>query len=248
LNASPEPDHEIERVTTRRCGWRCVLRRTLRSLLAVFGGYATFVVVGLAPVNNDFQSANDGVDIYVSSTAVHSDILVPISQGEISWRNEIPDESFAKRQSLATHYAIGWGDRGFYLNTRNWSDLTIGTAVRAMLAPSPTVMHVAATSPWRYDKPLHVVRLTTEQYEQLALAMQASFARDDQGRLIPIPGKAYKDNDAFFVAKGSYHAFKTCNSWVGSQLQTAGVRTPWYTPLPRTVFLYWRGEVLEPEN
>jgi hypothetical protein len=30
----------------------------------------------------------------------------------------------------------------------------------------------------------------------------------------------------------------TCNCWVGEAMRSAGIRTAWFTPLPKTVFLY----------
>jgi Protein of unknown function (DUF2459) len=58
------------------------------------------------------------------------------------------------------------------------------------------------------------------------------------GRFLLIEGGAYGTDDAFYYAHGSYHAFNTCNCWVGRGLKAAGVRTGWFTPLPKTVSLY----------
>jgi uncharacterized protein (TIGR02117 family) len=65
-----------------------------------------------------------------------------------------------------------------------------------------------------------------------------SFRRDEDGRFQLIDGAAYGSNDAFYEAHGAYHAFNTCNCWVGRGLKAAGVRTGWFTPLPKTVSLY----------
>jgi len=39
--------------------------------------------------------------------------------------------------------------------------------------------------------------------------------------------------------------FNTCNSWVGRGLKTAGARTPWLSPLPKTPMLYIENEEIE---
>ena len=76
----------------------------------------------------------------------------------------------------ATHYAIGWGDRGFYLETPTWADLKASTALAAMFWPSGTVVHVTARrEPAPSDQATRVV-LTGEQYRVLCDAVAESFA------------------------------------------------------------------------
>lgn len=82
------------------------------------------------------------------------------------------------------------------------------------------------------------VKLSPAQYGQLVEYITESFRRNADGSLIPIPNVAYGANDAFFEARGRYSLFNTCNSWVGRAMQVTGVRTGWFTPLPKTVFLH----------
>jgi uncharacterized protein (TIGR02117 family) len=81
-------------------------------------------------------------------------------------------------------------------------------------------------------------RISHEQYRRLVDHVLGSFRRDEGGRFSRIEQGAYGANDAFYHAHGSYHALNTCNCWVGRGLKAAGVRTGWFTPLPRTVSLY----------
>ena len=53
-----------------------------------------------------------------------------------------------------------------------------------------------------------------------------------------IPDVAYYETDAFFPANGSYHCFHTCNCWAANGLEDAGVKVPWFSPLPSTVLWY----------
>jgi hypothetical protein len=48
--------------------------------------YFLAALVGLIPVNNDFEPTADGVEIMVTSTAIHGDLVLPI-------RNETMDRS-----------------------------------------------------------------------------------------------------------------------------------------------------------
>src|ERR1043166_571354 len=81
-------------------------------------------------------------------------------------------------------------------------------------------------------------RISQEQYRRLVEYILGSFRRDEGGRFLRIEQGAYGADDAFYHAQGSYHAFNTCNCWVGGGLKSAGVRTGWFTPLPKTVSLY----------
>ncbi|MEM7560840.1 MAG: DUF2459 domain-containing protein, partial [Planctomycetota bacterium] len=57
-----------------------------------------------------------------------------------------------------------------------------------------------------------------------------------------IEGYAYTQTDAFFEAKGNYHSLNTCNSWVGRALRSAGIKAPWFSPMPSTPTLYFPSE------
>ena len=58
------------------------------------------------------------------------------------------------------------------------------------------------------------------------------------GRTIPVAGRGYSDDDAFYEAVGGYSFIFTCNEWTGRALRAAGVRTGLWTPLAQS--LMWR--------
>ncbi len=200
--------------------------------------YLLIALLGLIPVNNDFEPAADGIEIFVISNAVHADIVVPLNAGSIDWRRRFPSELFRGNTTFATHAAIGWGDRGFFLETPTWSDLKVTTAAKALLVPSESCLHVYLTNPQFLTSSRRSVRITPQQYDQLCNFIDSSFKRDDSDNYQPIPGISYSHNDAFFASNWSYHAFATCNCWAGSALRSAGVRCGWFTPLPKSVYLY----------
>ena len=198
--------------------------------------YLVCAAVGLFPVNRDFAPAEDGVQIYVYSGAVHSDIIVPAEHAVVNWRDFFPDTDFGRNPKWATHVSIGWGDRGFYLDTPEWKDLTVATAANAMLIPSKSVMHVQYERP-KASADCKPVTISTDQYRRLVEFISRSFAHEADGGIAHIDF-AYGRNDAFYRSRDSYHAFRTCNCWVGEGLQHAGVRTGLFTPFPRTVLWY----------
>lgn len=226
--------------------------------LAVFVvAYFLIAFLGLFPTNTNFvagdATAEGSETVYVRSSGVHADVIVPVESKTINWRPYFPRSDFELGTTHLKHIAFGWGDRGFYLETPTWNDLTISTTARAILLPSDSVMHVTFTKPVESDSCKSVV-VSHEQYQRLVDHILASFVltpisgsskNTGDGNLKPSPIEAkysYHWNDRFYEANGSYHAFSTCNCWVGRALKRAGVRTAWFTPLPRTVFVHWPGK------
>lgn len=229
------PDKSQER---KRPRWRCWSARLFKTVLGLIGFYVFAVIIGLWPVNRDFVETPGGVEIFISSSSVHSDLILPIQAAAHDWRDEFRDEHFLPRSASTTHVAVGWGDRGFYIETPTWADLKISTACQALLLPSQTVVHVSYGPAPQTHEQLRSVTISPDQYHRLVEFIQKSFALDSTGKFQAIPDSSYGMTDAFYIAQGRYHCFNTCNCWTGNALETAGVKVGWFTPLPRTVFLY----------
>lgn len=217
--------------------WKWV-KRISKAILFVVATYVLIVLVGLIPVNNNFQPDLDGVKIYVTSNAVHADVIVPVTNSVIDWRQEFSGDSFSGSTLGASHVAFGWGDKGFFIETPTWSDLKVSTAANALLTPSSTCMHVVFADASAYSQEKRSVWISKDQYRKLVNFVQASFDTDESGQRIEIPDSAYGSRDAFFESHGRYHALNTCNSWVGRALGAADVRVPWLTPMPKSPMLY----------
>ncbi len=221
--------------------WRrlvTLLRRTGKTVIALLLFYVAAILIGLIPVNNNFAPTTDGIEIFLVSNAVHSDIVMPIETEAIDWREWLDVDDFPGDSRGATHVAIGWGDRGFFLKTRTWDDLTATTTANALLWPSTTCLHVVYLREADLSKSYRSVRISGEQYASLVDFVKASFRFGDQGRPLAIANEAYMWCDGFYEAHGSYHCFNTCNCWVADALEATGVRVPWFAPMPKTVFLY----------
>jgi uncharacterized protein (TIGR02117 family) len=214
------------------------LIRTIYAVVALFALYASVVLLGLIPVNNDFEPAPNGVEIFIVSTSVHADIILPIQNETLDWRTKFPDESFEKPSNLATHVAIGWGDKGFYIGTPTWNDLKVSTTFNALVLPSDSCMHVSLQKEAYLPEDAKSVKLSVAQYQALVKFIDNSFLKQADRSNALISGANYHSADAFFEAHGNYHCFNTCNCWVGAAMQEAGIRTPWFTPLPKSMFLY----------
>ncbi len=217
-----------------------LVRRLLAAAAVCVVLAGLYVVVGLVPVNRGFIPTPGGVEVALVSSAVHADVIVPIAHGSVDWRDWLGDDAFSVGwPKHATHLAVGWGDRGFFLNTPEWSDLRPGTAARALLWPSATCMHVTLTRIDLYEPAaLRTVTLSDTQHADLVRFVRQSFNTAAHDRPSKIAGVAYGDYDAFYDAAGRYHAVRNCNNWVGAALRAAGVSAPWYTPVPKTMFFY----------
>ena len=216
--------------------WRGVL-----TLLAAPFIYALMaLVLVLVPVNSYFVSLKDqGVEIFVSTNGVHTDIVVPIVSETINWSTHFPASHFQGiNPALMTHVAFGWGDRGFFLETPTWSDLEASTAINALFLKSNTAMHVTYLPDPVPSETVKRVYISESQYAKLVNLISTSFARDNNNDLEWITNSGYRRNDTFYAANGSYHLFNTCNDWTGRVLRKTGVKMSVWTPFSQSVFFY----------
>ncbi len=214
-------------------GGRKLVKWLSRGVLLLVG----VLLLGMLPVNNDYSATPDGVEIFVTSNAVHADIIMPATNDIMDWRGFYSDAAFRGDVDPYTHVAIGWGDRGFFLKTRTWDDFKLSTAANAMFLPSESCIHVNYTNP-EFHAGRAEVSITEDEYRDLVAFIKSSHVHSEQGKPVQIDGFAYWQTDAFFAALGTYHLLNTCNSWVGRGLDTADVRVPWLSPLPKTPLLY----------
>ena len=221
-----EPERKSE--STRMSFPRRVLRFVKRVVIGLFIClllYAVVILIGLIPVNNKFQPASDGIEIFIISNPVHADVVLPVRTDVINWRDYFPRSCFAEDTGGATHVTIGWGDRGFFIHTPTWSDLRLSIASKALLWPSSACLHVGMTKVEYLPKDARSVRISREQYKKLVEFVSSTFQLDEGEARIQVPNTAYGPYDAFFEARGTYHCLNTCNSWVGRAMQASGIRT-----------------------
>jgi uncharacterized protein (TIGR02117 family) len=200
------------------------------------------IVLGYIPVNTGFSKPEEGIDIFIVSNGVHTDFVLPMINDQMNWSNLFGQEDFGRRLHTAPWIAFGWGDRGFYLNTPEWSDLTPSTAIKALLLPSHSAMHVTLTGkPSTSDRVIQI-RINEVQYSGLKNYILGSFLKDPRKKAIRIDHPGYGMNDLFFESDLSFHLLRTCNVWTSNGLNTAGIRTSVWTPFDRPI-LYQLGRI-----
>ncbi|OXY81415.1 DUF2459 domain-containing protein [Oceanimonas doudoroffii] len=117
---------------------------------------------------------------------------------------------------------VGWGDRAFYQHERAGA----GLALRALLWPTDTVLHLVplSQSPAVAFAGLPVLELSVPPagMERLLGEVAASFARNEAGNLRDVGAGRY-GGGRFYASVESYHLLHTCNTWVARRLVAAGL-------------------------
>jgi uncharacterized protein (TIGR02117 family) len=218
-----------------------MLRRAAQLCAAVLALPAIYIVAAvtgaLLPRNAAWQEPDRGVEIFVRTNGVHSDLVLPADAAGVDWYSRIPPEHAADPAAAQGWVALSWGQREFYLETETWADLDFGTAVRAMLG-GEALMHVGHLWKPHASDVVRPLRIDPEGYRRMAAAIDATFQLDDTGNAIPLLGAGYGEHDLFYEAKGVYHAFHTSNQWTSNMLASGGVRIGVWTPFEQGVM--WR--------
>jgi len=199
----------------------------------IYAGAALFGAV--LPANAGWVPPRRGVTIFVETNGVHTWIVMPVATAEMDWRPMVPASHIREPAQGGDYIAVGFGDRDFYLNTPQWSDLTAGRAVGAAFGTGASLVHVYHEPQPVADVEHRPIVLSPAQYRRLVAYVAASFARAPDGATIPLIGRGYGPTDVFYEARGHYNLFYTCNEWAGGGLRAAGVRIGVWTPLTQAI-------------
>lgn len=202
-----------------------ILKLIKRILLLFFGFIVLYLVTAWICSNIstkiDYTNEKKFHTIYLASNGVHTDVIFSL---------KTLDKSFTSLnyKTNPKYIAFGWGDKGFYLNTPTWGDLTFSTAVKAVFLESPTAMHVTEYSNIGNDWK----KVEIDNFQLIALInfIQNSFKYSSENEFIKITSYSYGSNDTFYEATGSYSCIRTCNTWTNEAMKKAEVKTAIWTP------------------
>jgi uncharacterized protein (TIGR02117 family) len=203
----------------------------LAPLLAYF---AAMIVLGLMPANAGWVEAEEGVVVFVNTNGVHTGIGMPVANEVMDWRPLMP-AAHLKVPIAADYVFVGYGHRGFYLDTESWADLSPALALDAAFGQGATLVHVDHVQAPGEGPEQRALTLSREEYRRLVAFVRARFTLDAAGRTIPLLGRGYGEHDMFYEAEGGYSLWLTCNEWTGRALRAAGVRMGFWTPLEQAV-------------
>ena len=213
-------------------------------LFCFIGIYAlSTVLLFYFPVNKNASNVGvKEVSIFILSNGVHTDIVVPVKNQEEDWSKILKFENTDSKDSSFQYVAIGWGDKGFYLETPEWKDLKVSTALKAMTHLGSTAMHVDFVRYLNTGKYCKEVKISRDQYRKLVRYIKGTFKFDAAGRPIQITtyNDGYGPDDAFYEAQGAYDLFHTCNSWANGALKACDQKACLWTPVDKGILFQYK--------
>lgn len=220
------------------------MKKALKLTLKIFLTFLGFVFLYLIAVFtlskitvNQEYNTNPEVEIYIITNGVHTDIVVPTKNDQIDWSKLVQFQNTKIADSTYKYLALGWGDKGFYLETPEWSDLKASVAIKAATGLSTTAIHTTYYKKMIQANDCKKIMLSKEQYFRLIKYISNSFKKDASGNYLNIKTDAnYGKTDAFYEANGSYSLFQTCNTWANSALKTSGQKCCFWTALDTDIF------------
>jgi uncharacterized protein (TIGR02117 family) len=171
---------------------------------------------------------------------VHADLVLPIKTDLKDWSEKIKFEHIQSKDSIFHYLAFGWGDKGFYLETPEWSDLKFKTAFNAAFNLGTSAMHTTFYKQIHETENCVKIEISKEQYQKLITFIEASFQYDTNGNPIFIDATTYGKNDSFYEAHRTYNLFYTCNTWANQALKKAHMKAAFWTPADKGIFYHYQ--------
>ena len=130
----------------------------------------------------------------------------------------------------ADYLELGWGDWDYYQD----DDPGLWLTLKAGLWPSASVLHVIGVKGAVADRfagyELLRIELASRSFIGLLDYIHQSFVRHGDAKSSSI-GPGYGRNSHFYPARGKFHIFNTCNSWVAHALEAAGYPMGTFHPI-----------------
>ncbi|WP_276966396.1 TIGR02117 family protein [Chryseobacterium sp.] len=224
---------------------KTVVMYLLKVIGIILGIVIIYAILGLLipyiPVSAKDDGQKKEIPIYIYTNGVHTDIVMPVKNDLQDWSQKIPFGNTKSKKTDYQYIGIGWGDKGFYLDTPTWADLKFSTAVKAAFWLSDSAMHCTYYNTMKEGDDCKMIMISRSQYENLVKYVEDKFDRDQNGNFILIPTNAvYGDNDAFYDAKGTYSFLYTCNTWSNNALKAAGQKAALWTPSDFGIFQHYK--------
>lgn len=180
------------------------------------------------------------VEAYILTNGVHTDLVFPVKSSEIDWSKKFLFQNTVSKDSTLRYIALGWGDKGFYLDTPTWADLKFSTAFKAAFWLGESAVHATFYKDIKIGNDCKKLAMTSSQYQKLIKYIDNSLDKDTDGKYINIKTNAvYSENDAFYEAKGSYSFLHTCNTWTNNGLKVSGQKAAFWTASDKGILQHY---------
>lgn len=222
-----------------------VLFKVLKAIGIVVALVLFYVLCGIAlpyiPVNEEKTNDPQTYPIYILTNGVHTDLVMPVKNDVYDWQQMVSSFDTKGKAQDFNFLAIGWGDKGFYLDTPTWADLKASTAIKAAFWLSESAMHCTFYKSMKEGDDCKKMYLTKTQYENLVKFIKAKFEKNAAGKPnLIVTDAVYGNNDAFYDAVGSYSFLNTCNTWANDGLKAAGQKAAFWTPTDKGIFQHYK--------
>ena len=222
-----------------------IARYLIRLVVSLFTIIACYFIVAVFcscfPIRfNKYEPNPQGeYFIFIRTNGVHTDLTFPVSNDQFNWADHVSLQNIPEPDSALQFISLGWGDRAFYTQTPNWSDLKFITAFKAVFYLGTSAMHVQYHYDIVEDNECKRVRLDKKTYKKLAELVLVQFAKNKNGNLLTISSVHYNKRDVFYEAIGTFGFFHTCNSWTNRTLKKANLPGAWWTPFDFGIMRYY---------
>lgn len=208
----------------------------LLSLIAYLG---VVTLLSYITVTGEIRKVKKDVSIYILTNGVHTDIVLPLKNEHFDWSKQVNPADTKSKDTSFNYVAMGWGDKGFYLETPTWADLKVSTALKASTGISTSAMHVTFYKNMKENATCKKIQISSENYNKLIAYLNESF-QTKSGQFLKIETDAvYGKTDVFYEANGSYSLFYTCNSWANQALKAANQKAALWTISDSGIFRHY---------
>ncbi|WP_348946466.1 TIGR02117 family protein [Chitinibacter sp. FCG-7] len=192
------------------------LSQRIKRIGQIIAALALYALLYALPPLARAETALNQQTVYVVNNGWHTGLIVPAAP----FKQRFP--ALQKRFAAASHFEIGWGDKGFY----QAREITAKITLKAMFGLSGSIMHIVGltNTPAKYatKEQIKPLCLSNTQLEQLNAAISESLALNAQQDVQPLGPGLYGDSE-FYAAVGNYYLLNTCNSWTAQRLSRAGL-------------------------
>ena len=152
-----------------------LLKYTAIFVLSLMTYLLIVTLLSFVSVNDGLVKSRKEIPIYILTNGVHTDVVLPLKSEHYDWTNQLKPEYTKAKDSTYQYAALGWGDKGFYLETPTWADLKASTALKAASGLSTTAMHVTFYKDLKESNSCKKLQISSDNYKKLILFINESF-------------------------------------------------------------------------
>ena len=216
-----------------------LLKYTAIFVLSLMTYLLIVTLLSFVSVNDGLVKSRKEIPIYILTNGVHTDVVLPLKSEHYDWTNQLKPEHTKAKDSTYQYAALGWGDKGFYLETPTWADLKTSTALKAASGLSSTAMHVTFYNDLKESNSCKKLQISSDNYKKLILFINESFQTKSEEFLKIGTEAVYGKNDVVYEANGSYSLFYSCNSWANQALKAANQKAALWTISDSGIFRHY---------